>query len=39
MCEAVGLRVLALKRIRIARLPLAKLPEGQWRYLQGWERF
>jgi 23S rRNA pseudouridine2604 synthase len=39
MCEAVGLRVVALKRIRIGRVPLAKLPEGQWRYLQGWERF
>ena len=39
MCEAVGLRVLSLRRIRIGRVPLAKLPEGQWRYLQGWERF
>ena len=39
MCEAVGLSLVSLKRIRIARLPLAKLPEGQWRYLQGWERF
>ncbi len=39
MCEAVGLRVVALKRIRIGRVPLAKVPEGQWRYLQGWERF
>lgn len=39
MCEAVGLRLVALKRIRIGRVPLARLPEGQWRYLQGWERF
>ncbi len=39
MCEAVGLSVVALKRIRIGRVPLAKVPEGQWRYLQGWERF
>lgn len=39
MCEAVGLQVVAIKRIRIGRVPLAKLPEGQWRYLQGWERF
>ncbi|MBS0507453.1 MAG: rRNA pseudouridine synthase [Proteobacteria bacterium] len=39
MCEAVGLSVLAIKRIRIGRVPLARLPEGQWRYLQGWERF
>lgn len=39
MCEAVGLRVLAIKRIRIGRVPLAKVPEGQWRYLQPWEKF
>src|SRR5574337_781635 len=34
MCAAVGLSVVAIKRIRIGRLPLARLPEGQWRYLQ-----
>ena len=39
MCEAVGLRVVAIKRIRIGRVPLAKVPEGQWRYLQAWEKF
>ncbi|MGE8317518.1 MAG: rRNA pseudouridine synthase [Comamonas sp.] len=39
MCEAVGLSVVALKRIRIGRLPLSKMPEGQWRPLQPWERF
>ncbi|MBI3103082.1 MAG: rRNA pseudouridine synthase [Burkholderiales bacterium] len=39
MCEAVGLQVLSLKRIRIGRVPLAKVPEGQWRYLQPWEKF
>ncbi len=39
MCEAVGLRVVGIKRIRIGRVPLAKVPEGQWRYLHGWERF
>lgn len=39
MCEKVGLTVLALKRIRIGRLPLAGLPLGQWRYLLGYERF
>ncbi|WP_298214308.1 rRNA pseudouridine synthase [Acidovorax sp.] len=39
MCEAVGLTVVAIKRIRIGRVPLAKVPEGQWRYLQPWERF
>ena len=39
MCESVGLRVMAIKRIRIGRVPLAKVPEGQWRYLQAWEKF
>ncbi len=39
MCEAVGLRVLSLRRIRLGRVPLAKVPEGQWRYLQAWEKF
>ncbi len=39
MCEQVGLRVLGLKRLRIGRIPLAGLPEGQWRYLRRDERF
>lgn len=39
MCEAVGLRVLAIRRIRLGRVPLAKVPEGQWRYLHDWEKF
>lgn len=39
MCEKVGLSVVALKRIRIARVPMASLPVGQWRYLLGYERF
>ncbi|CAL61246.1 putative ribosomal large subunit pseudouridine synthase [Herminiimonas arsenicoxydans] len=39
MCEMVGLKLLNLKRIRIARLPMASLPAGQWRYLKGYERF
>ena len=39
MCEAVGLTVTGLRRIRIGSLPLARLPEGQWRILQPWERF
>jgi 23S rRNA pseudouridine2604 synthase len=39
MCEQVGLRVVALKRIRIGRLPMAGLQPGQWRYLQPGERF
>lgn len=39
MCEQVGLQVVAMKRIRIGRLPMAKLPSGQWRYMNGRERF
>jgi 23S rRNA pseudouridine2604 synthase len=39
MCEAVGLSVVALKRLRIGRVPLAQVPEGHWGYLQPWERF
>lgn len=33
MCEAVGLEVLALKRVRIGKLRLRDLEEGKWRYL------
>ena len=39
MCEAVGLKVLGLKRIRIGRVMLGNLPEGQWRYLGADEKF
>ncbi len=39
MCEQVGLRVLAVKRIRIGSVALGKLPAGQWRYLRDDERF
>jgi 23S rRNA pseudouridine2604 synthase len=39
MCEQVGLRVIALKRIRLGRLPMAGLAVGQWRYLRPGERF
>ncbi|MGH6626115.1 MAG: RNA-binding protein, partial [Polaromonas sp.] len=34
-----GLQVVAMKRIRVGRLPLASLPQGQWRYLLPYERF
>jgi 23S rRNA pseudouridine2604 synthase len=33
MCEAVGLKVTGLKRVRVGKLMLGKLAEGQWRYL------
>jgi 23S rRNA pseudouridine2604 synthase len=39
MCEAVGLRVLGLKRVRIGRVTLGDLPAGQWRYLRPDESF
>ena len=39
MCEAVGLTVLGLKRVRIGKIKLGLLPEGQWRYLSDTETF
>lgn len=39
MCEAVGLKVLGLKRVRIGRIVLGDLPTGQWRYLRPDEQF
>jgi 23S rRNA pseudouridine2604 synthase len=39
MCESVGLTVLAMKRIRIGRVPMSSLQPGQWRYLLGYEQF
>jgi 23S rRNA pseudouridine2604 synthase len=39
MCDAVGLKVLGLKRVRIGRITLGDLPTGQWRYLHPDEKF
>lgn len=39
MCEAVGLTVLGLKRVRIGKVRLGHLPEGKWRYLSDAEVF
>lgn len=39
LCEHVGLTVLAMKRIRIGAVSMAKLPPGQWRYLTRYEKF
>ena len=39
MCEAVGLKVTGLKRVRIGRVMLGDLPVGQWRYLRADESF
>jgi 23S rRNA pseudouridine2604 synthase len=39
LCEAAGLQVLSMKRIRLGGVPLGKIPAGQWRYLRADERF
>src|SRR3569623_3268278 len=39
MCEAVGLRVVGLKRVRSGRVALGNLPPGLWRYLGSDEQF
>ena len=39
MCAQVGLDVVAIRRIRIGRIALGKMPVGTWRYLPVGERF
>jgi 23S rRNA pseudouridine2604 synthase len=39
MCQSVGLQVLSMKRLRIGRLSMGKLPSGQWRYVMPYEKF
>jgi 23S rRNA pseudouridine2604 synthase len=39
MCELVGLKVVALKRVRIGNIVLGNLPPGKWRYLRKDEHF
>lgn len=39
MCDAVGLQVVAIRRIRIGRVPLSRMGVGLWRYLPTVERF
>lgn len=39
MCAQVGLRVVAIRRLRIGRIGLNKMPVGQWRYMPSSERF
>lgn len=39
MCEAVGLEVTGLKRVRIGKVKLGSLPEGKWRFLKPDEEF
>ena len=39
MCELVELKVTGLKRVRIGKVLLGDLTQGQWRYLRGDEHF
>lgn len=39
MCELVGLTAVGLKRVRIGKVMLGDLPDGQWRYLRDNEGF
>jgi len=39
MCELVGLKVTGLKRVRMGKVVLGKLPVGQWRFLRPDEQF
>ena len=39
MCDSVGLRLLAIRRIRLGRVAMGPVPAGQWRYLLPFERF
>ncbi|OQR99187.1 ribosomal large subunit pseudouridine synthase F [Achlya hypogyna] len=38
MCEQVGLKVVALKRVRIGNIKLRTLPVGKWRYIQSFDK-
>ena len=39
MCAQVGLQVAAIRRLRVGRISLGKLPVGEWRYLPVGEKF
>jgi 23S rRNA pseudouridine2604 synthase len=39
LCAEVGLRATALRRLRIGRIALAKMPPASWRYLLPSDRF
>lgn len=39
LCELANLEILALRRVRLGRVAIGDLPEGQWRYLGAHERF
>lgn len=39
MCEQLGLTVTGIKRVRVGKVKLGSLKEGQWRFLEREERF
>ncbi len=39
MCAEVGLRATQVRRLRIGRIGLSRMPDGQWRYLAPGQRF
>jgi 23S rRNA pseudouridine2604 synthase len=39
MCAQVGLQVTSMRRLRIGRVSLGRLPAGEWRYLPVGEKF
>lgn len=39
LCERAGLKIKAVRRLRLGRIGLAGLPVGEWRYLMPYERF
>ncbi len=39
MCAQVGLEVVAMRRLRIGRISLGKMPAGAWRFLPVGEKF
>ena len=39
LCRQVGWQLLGMRRMRVGRVALAHLPQGQWRYLATWEKF
>ena len=39
MCEAVGLNIVSLKRVRIGKVKLGALKYGHWRFLEAHEEF
>ena len=39
MCDRVGLQIISLRRLRIGRVSMSRMPIGEWRYLMSHERF